>query len=319
VLITTRRAEGSYAPVAPLGQGIAQQASEIVRCTECGGRRDLLEKHADHSRLAYSEVLPDEKGATCAAFLARAACYFAAHGILRIERIMIDNAWAYRWSLRAVVAALGTKQVFIKRHCPWQNGRSAGCHQPDGQVHLAQQESGVGLPPLLPGSKVILALPLLLPLLTLALPPLLLSGLFLTPAPILAPTTPNLREDGRAERPRDSEERDRQDRPCRLHAPSVRVTHRSTNTPTPGGYLPAQAPLVTTADPIRRQTPRSAASTITRSPDCYNSGLTDRCRPPASPETGGRARWPFSQVSHIVIHPLCDNATSTQLSSVNDA
>ena len=50
----------------------------------------------DHSRLAYSEVLADEKGATCAAFLARAAAYFAAHGIARIERVMTDNAWAYR-------------------------------------------------------------------------------------------------------------------------------------------------------------------------------------------------------------------------------
>jgi transposase InsO family protein len=77
----------------------------------------------DHSRLAYSEVLPDEKGATCAAFLARAAAYFAAHGIPRIERVMTDNAWAYRWSLRQICAALGIKQIFIKPHCPWQNGK----------------------------------------------------------------------------------------------------------------------------------------------------------------------------------------------------
>ena len=77
----------------------------------------------DHSRLAYSEVLPDEKGATCAAFLARAAAYFAAHGILRIEQLMTDNAWAYRWSLREVCAQLGIKQIFIKPHCPWQNGK----------------------------------------------------------------------------------------------------------------------------------------------------------------------------------------------------
>ena len=54
----------------------------------------------DHSRLAYSEILPDEKGPTCAAFLARAVDYFASHGITRIERVMTDNAWAYRWSLR---------------------------------------------------------------------------------------------------------------------------------------------------------------------------------------------------------------------------
>ena len=61
----------------------------------------------DHSRLAYSEILPDEKGATCAAFLERAIAYFAAHGITRIERLMTDNAWAYRYSLREVCAEHG--------------------------------------------------------------------------------------------------------------------------------------------------------------------------------------------------------------------
>jgi transposase InsO family protein len=77
----------------------------------------------DHSRLAYSEILTDEKGATCAAFLARAAAYFAAHGIDRIERVMTDNAFAYKYSLTSVCAALGARQKFIKPHCPWQNGK----------------------------------------------------------------------------------------------------------------------------------------------------------------------------------------------------
>lgn len=77
----------------------------------------------DHSRLAYSEVLPDEKGPTCAAFFERAISYFAAHGIPRIERLITDNAWAYRWSLREVCAAHGIRQKFIKPHCPWQNGK----------------------------------------------------------------------------------------------------------------------------------------------------------------------------------------------------
>jgi transposase InsO family protein len=77
----------------------------------------------DHSRLAYSEILPNEKGPTCAAFLRRAADYFATHGIGQIERIMTDNAWAYRWSLRDTAAALGARQVFIRPHCPWQNGK----------------------------------------------------------------------------------------------------------------------------------------------------------------------------------------------------
>jgi transposase InsO family protein len=77
----------------------------------------------DHSRLAYCEILPDEKGTTCAAFLARAIDYFAAHGITEIERLMTDNAWAYRYSLRQTCAAHDIAQKFIKPHCPWQNGK----------------------------------------------------------------------------------------------------------------------------------------------------------------------------------------------------
>jgi transposase InsO family protein len=77
----------------------------------------------DHSRLAYSEVLPDEKGTTCAAFLVRAIDYFAGHGIPRIEQLMTDNAWAYRYSLRELCAANEIKQIFIRPHCPWQNGK----------------------------------------------------------------------------------------------------------------------------------------------------------------------------------------------------
>ena len=79
----------------------------------------------DHSRLAYSEILPDEKGVTCAAFLERAAAYFAEKGIPRIERVMTDNAFAYRYStdVKRVCADLGARQKFIKPHCPWQNGK----------------------------------------------------------------------------------------------------------------------------------------------------------------------------------------------------
>jgi transposase InsO family protein len=77
----------------------------------------------DHSRLAYSEILPDEKGTTCAAFLERAVSYFADHGITRIERLMTDNAWAYRYSLRQTCTQHQIRQKFIKPHCPWQNGK----------------------------------------------------------------------------------------------------------------------------------------------------------------------------------------------------
>jgi transposase InsO family protein len=79
----------------------------------------------DHSRLAYSEILPDEKGPTCAAFLERAAAHFAEKGIPTIERMLTDNAWSYRHSkdVKRVCATLGIQQRFIKPHCPWQNGK----------------------------------------------------------------------------------------------------------------------------------------------------------------------------------------------------
>ena len=79
----------------------------------------------DHSRLAYSEIHRNEQAVTVAAFFARAIAYFNALGITRIERLMTDNAWAYRHSnaLRDLCAAHGIRQVFIKPHCPWQNGK----------------------------------------------------------------------------------------------------------------------------------------------------------------------------------------------------
>nr|WP_232847894.1 integrase core domain-containing protein [Occultella kanbiaonis] len=69
------------------------------------------------------QILPDEKGPTCANFLARAAAYFADRGITRIEALMTDNAWEYPWSLRTVCADLSIRQIYIKPHCPWQNGK----------------------------------------------------------------------------------------------------------------------------------------------------------------------------------------------------
>ena len=79
----------------------------------------------DHSRLAYSEIHNDEKGDTCAGFLERAAAYFAAHGIDRIERVMTDNHWSYRRSnaVAAVIDQLNATHKFIRPHCPWQNGK----------------------------------------------------------------------------------------------------------------------------------------------------------------------------------------------------
>jgi transposase InsO family protein len=79
----------------------------------------------DHTRLAYSEILPDEKGATCAGFLLRAAEHFASCGIPQVLEVMTDNHFSYKRSadMAAAIDTLGAKHIFIKAHCPWQNGK----------------------------------------------------------------------------------------------------------------------------------------------------------------------------------------------------
>lgn len=78
----------------------------------------------DHSRFAYSEILPDEKAATTAEFFDRAFAHFEAEGI-RVEAVMTDNAWNYTHSrsLRELFDAAGIDHITIKPHCPWQNGK----------------------------------------------------------------------------------------------------------------------------------------------------------------------------------------------------
>jgi transposase InsO family protein len=79
----------------------------------------------DHTRLAYAEVLSDERGTSCAGFLTRAGVFFAAHNI-SIQRVLTDNAFAYRHSqaFAAALATLGASPRFIRPHCPWTNGKA---------------------------------------------------------------------------------------------------------------------------------------------------------------------------------------------------
>jgi transposase InsO family protein len=79
----------------------------------------------DHSRLAYAEIHNDEKGTTCAAFLARAAEFYASHGVT-VERVLSDNAKNYRRSraFHDTAAQLAIRLRFIKPHCPWTNGKA---------------------------------------------------------------------------------------------------------------------------------------------------------------------------------------------------
>ncbi|MDF2509802.1 MAG: transposase [Microbacterium sp.] len=78
----------------------------------------------DHSRLAYAEIHDDEKGTTAAGFLDRAVAFYARLGVT-VERVITDNAFAYRRSnaFRTTLAAHGITQKFIRPHCPWTNGK----------------------------------------------------------------------------------------------------------------------------------------------------------------------------------------------------
>ena len=78
----------------------------------------------DHSRLAYAEVLSREDGVACAAFLRRATAWYAEQGIT-VERVMTDNARAYRsraWC--AVRDELGIAPRFTRPYTPRTNGKA---------------------------------------------------------------------------------------------------------------------------------------------------------------------------------------------------
>jgi transposase InsO family protein len=78
----------------------------------------------DHSRLAYTEIHPDEKAATVTAFLARALDFFAGHAITA-RRLQTDNAWCYvhNRSLRDLLAARGVEHRRIPPRTPKRNGK----------------------------------------------------------------------------------------------------------------------------------------------------------------------------------------------------
>jgi transposase InsO family protein len=76
----------------------------------------------DHSRLAYSEILDDERDTTAAAFWARTQAFFVDAGI-QVTAVMTDNGNCYR--SRAFAAALGDtiRHVFTRPYRPQTNGK----------------------------------------------------------------------------------------------------------------------------------------------------------------------------------------------------
>jgi transposase InsO family protein len=77
----------------------------------------------DHSRLAYLEVLDDEKGPTAADFWRRAASWFRAHGVV-VERVMTDNAKSFLGvCFQQALAETGARHCRIPVRRPQVNGK----------------------------------------------------------------------------------------------------------------------------------------------------------------------------------------------------
>jgi transposase InsO family protein len=78
----------------------------------------------DHARLAYSEILPDEKRTSCLRFLFNALRFFRGFGV-RVERIMTDNGSSFRSHRYAkALRRLRIKHLRTKPYTPRTNGKA---------------------------------------------------------------------------------------------------------------------------------------------------------------------------------------------------
>ena len=83
----------------------------------------------DHSRLAYTEVLPDEQGPTAAAFWARAVVWFAAQGVT-VQRVLTDNGSCYRsGAWREACANTDVTHKRTRPYRPQTNGKVERFHR----------------------------------------------------------------------------------------------------------------------------------------------------------------------------------------------
>ena len=78
----------------------------------------------DASRVAFVQVMADQRKETAVAFLQAAVAYYAKLGV-RIERVMTDNGSCYRSkTFRAACARLGLRQIFTRPYTPKTNGKA---------------------------------------------------------------------------------------------------------------------------------------------------------------------------------------------------
>ena len=78
----------------------------------------------DATRLAYAEVLPDEKATTAVGCLDRVIAFYARHGI-HVERVLTDNGSPYRSTIHAIACrSFGVRHLRTRPYRPQTNGKA---------------------------------------------------------------------------------------------------------------------------------------------------------------------------------------------------
>jgi transposase InsO family protein/transposase len=127
-----RPGELIHVDVKKLGR-IARPGHRVLGRQSAGGHHRRRYEHGwefvhvcvdDCTRLAYVEVLGDEKAATAIGFLRRAVAFYRRHGI-RVERLITDNGAAYRSTVHAIACrALGIRHLRTRPYRPQTNGKA---------------------------------------------------------------------------------------------------------------------------------------------------------------------------------------------------
>lgn len=93
-------------------------------CTRGAGWEFLHVAIDDHSRLGFSQILPDERHLSAVAFLLAAVQYYQALGI-RLQRVLTDNGSCYRAkAFRQACNQLGLRHRFTRPYRPRTNGKA---------------------------------------------------------------------------------------------------------------------------------------------------------------------------------------------------
>jgi transposase InsO family protein len=127
-----RPGELIHIDVKKLGR-IARPGHRMLGRQSAGGLHRRRDEHGwefvhiaidDCTRLAYVEVLSDEKATTAVGFLRRAITFFARHGIT-VERLITDNGAAYRSTIHAIACrAHGIRHLRTRPYRPQTNGKA---------------------------------------------------------------------------------------------------------------------------------------------------------------------------------------------------